>query len=396
MDQHLDAKAISAFRRHELSGAPARAAAAHVESCPSCRGAAAGSAAATVMAAVLVDDSEHLPEDLIARYADQVVDDAERTLVQRHLEACSACGAEIADLLKFVERENVARINEHRHRQKRTPIWSLVAAACLALVIATVAINQRSETDSGPAAAVVPATNAATSTSSEPAATTPAILASVSDDGGRIVLLSNGDVRGADMTPEQSSLVRRALTDRTLPESAVLTSLATSVAALRGSASPQRLTLLQPVGSAVLDDAPAFRWQAVDGATSYKVAVSTEDFRIVAESPALATTTWTPQSTLPRGATYSWQVVAQTPNGEVVAPGVGGAEAKFHVVSAETRAALDSLSHQKSHLVRGLAYAKHGLLLDAEAELAKLAAADPKSPIAQSLLEQVRERLPRR
>jgi hypothetical protein len=84
------------------------------------------------------------------------------------------------------------------------------------------------------------------------------------------------------------------------------------------------------------------------------------------------------------------------PTGEIVAPGLEGAEAKFHVLSAGAARAIQNATRSNSHLARGLVYAKHGLLLDAENELAQVADANPNSPIARSLLADVRSKLPKR
>src|SRR4030095_3468401 len=150
--------------------------------------------------------------------------------------------------------------------------------------------------------------------------------------------------------------------------------------------------LLGPSGTVIATDRPNLRWQSLEGATSYVVSVFDPDFNRVARSAPQAATQWT-SSKLPRGRSYSGEVVAVRNGQEVRSPVAPAPRAQFKILEAEKLRELSNLKKQSpiSHLTLGLTYARFGLLAEAEGQLQVLARENPNSPIATRLLRTVQE-----
>ena len=159
-----------------------------------------------------------------------------------------------------------------------------------------------------------------------------------------------------------------------LERPALLDTLITRGSSLRGTESGITFPLHTPVATAVLDDRPSFRWAATPKAT-YEITVVDLDTGTVAASGTSRTPSWRPETPLPRGRTYAWQVAAETTAGRVVAPGRSAGEARFHVTA-------QSAAEGATPLERGVALAKLGALDDAEREFVTAGATD--------LLQQIR------
>jgi hypothetical protein len=111
----------------------------------------------------------------------------------------------------------------------------------------------------------------------------------------------------------------------------------------------------------------------------------------VAESGPVLGTEWRPSRPLPAGV-YAWQVEARRGDEETMAPGPGSAPAMFRVLTADQARAVESAATAAggSHLALGILYAHRGLVGEAERELEKVVAANPRSATARSLLASVR------
>ena len=136
---------------------------------------------------------------------------------------------------------------------------------------------------------------------------------------------------------------------------------------------------------------PAFRWSALEGATSYVVEVYDEQFKLVASSSELTARSWTIAKPLARGRVYSWQVKAIKDGQEVTSPRPPAPQAKFRVLDqAKANEIMQAKrAYPTSHLTLGLLYADAGLLREAEQEFRLLQRANPDSEIARKLLTQV-------
>jgi hypothetical protein len=150
--------------------------------------------------------------------------------------------------------------------------------------------------------------------------------------------------------------------------------------------------VIAPVATFVREARPTFRWQPLSHARRYKVAIYTDRLERVAASGEVTGTAWTPDVDLKPDTTYQWQVTALTPDGTTLTPAPPQPEARFRLIAADRRQALDrQLSEAgSSNLLRGLAFTRAGLLDEADAAFGALAAANPASPIARDLLANVR------
>ena len=199
---------------------------------------------------------------------------------------------------------------------------------------------------------------------------------------GWFLLRDEGAQRRAGFSPPPDGLkpVLRRAPPIALEKPALLDTLITEAAVLRGTGQGVTFPLHTPVATAVLDDRPNFRWAETPGAT-YEITIVDLDTGTVAASGTSRTPSWRPETPLPRGRTYAWQVAAETTAGRVVAPGRSAGEARFHVTA-------QSAAGGATPLERGVALAKLGALDDAEREL--------DAARADALLQQVRSWRPQR
>jgi hypothetical protein len=220
------------------------------------------------------------------------------------------------------------------------------------------------------------------------------IVAALNDAGGYVMLDRRGRIAGLTaVTPASEQALRTALSTGRAPTPGSIGELVGRPGALLGGASqstPFRLT--SPVGTFVRMDRPTLEWQPLGGADSYTVTVSDSDLNAVATSPPLKDTRWTLPRPLARGGTYVWQVTAMRAGEAVTAPAPPAPEARFRVLS---QAGLDELSaaeraEPSSHLLRGVLYARAGLLDEADHEFQALQQKNPHSPVAQRLLRNLR------
>ena len=149
---------------------------------------------------------------------------------------------------------------------------------------------------------------------------------------------------------------------------------------------------MKPVGTFVLNVRPEFRWQALAGATEYRVGVFDADVKAIETSPALTATSWKSSLTLQRGKVYLWQVTAIKGTEQVVAPAPPAPEAKFAIVDLPTANELFDIESASlgDHFILGRAYARAGLLDEAEEEFQLVPTADSNYFEAQQFLSDLR------
>ena len=223
-------------------------------------------------------------------------------------------------------------------------------------------------------------------------------LIALDDGGGRVMLNRQGRLSGLDeLTPDARSAVSRALRSRQIETPSSLDALAEEEgAALMGSESGgASFALLSPIGKIIREARPAFRWNPPAGAKSYVVSIVDSKFKPVAQSHALDESAWTPDAPLARGAIYYWQVTATLADGtKVTAPAAPAPQARFRIISSKEDDVLTRLEKTSpdSRLARGVAYARAGLIEEAEAELKELLKQNPRSRTARDLLQSLRQR----
>jgi hypothetical protein len=383
VDRHPDSDTLLAFREHRLAGPAVAEVALHMGLCDQCT-AVTPSAGRTALRAFVPSDG-HLSPHLSDAELDVLV---EGRAHHAHLDSCPMCRAEVEDLRRFDAGD---RVTPFRSRPARR--WLLAAAAVFAvLALSAIAFFVRRP---NPAVTPVTASNApvpAPPATVTPATVTPApaVVASLVDGAGRIALLKDGTIAGVvPRSPRDTEDARAVLAGRRIP---IPTFLAAMPGAVRGGGgSTHPLRAVEPFRSAVLEARPRFSWTPVPGARSYRVEVFDADYEEIARSEALNATSWRPSKPLPAGMDLSWHVVADTADGELSSAGSDRAEAVFRVLAPKeaSEVGVGVAQYPDSHLLRGLLYRRHGLLNDAEREFRRLAAQNPDSPIARSLIASV-------
>jgi hypothetical protein len=228
-------------------------------------------------------------------------------------------------------------------------------------------------------------------TQPQPAPAEGQVVAQINDGAGVVALDQEGKLSGADnLPPAYQTLLKNALSSGRVERSSQLQGLTRQSSSLMGSGGDGNgFRVVEPVGTVLLSDKPAFRWSALPDATGYVVEVYDEAFNLVVSSPQLTALNWT--TTLPRGNTYSWQVKATTGGETVTSPRPPAPQAKFRIVdqAKANEIAKARRAYASSHLTLGLLYAEAGLLREAEQEFRLLQKANPNSELARSLLRQI-------
>jgi hypothetical protein len=135
----------------------------------------------------------------------------------------------------------------------------------------------------------------------------------------------------------------------------------------------------------LVTDRPRFRWHA-GGA---RAVVSIFDGpRRVARSGLLNVSEWTPDSPLPRGRTYQWQVELRNGTPHIV-PAPPDPPAAFRVMDEPSLQELSAALRERpdDHLLLAVLYARAGARSDAAKELAAYRAAHANDAAARQLAE---------
>ena len=164
-----------------------------------------------------------------------------------------------------------------------------------------------------------------------------------------------------------NAITRAALASGDIIEPGILRELRLAPSSLRSSAPQSASGALRPTGLVVESDRPRFSWNAVEGATSYRLLLAVRG-RGVARSAALPINEWQPPAPLVRGAVYEWQVIASTPRGEIVLPPPDAPRALFAVLSAPVAEEIAAAKGERPNdsLLLGLLYARAGVVDRAE------------------------------
>ena len=190
--------------------------------------------------------------------------------------------------------------------------------------------------------------------------------------------------------------VERAARTGTVDTPPTLAELSAPREILAGSPPPTTsLRLLAPVGVVVPEERPALQWTPVPEATGYVVYLADAEERTPAlrqEVPA-GVTAWTPPAALAGGTTYEWQVEARCGNESLArAPRPPEPEARFRVLDAPRAAELTEVErlYPQNALILGTAYARAGLMREAEQQFEALAQRYPESGAAKRLQQETR------
>jgi hypothetical protein len=417
--EHLTQKQIEDYSKYRLGPTELLTVDDHVADCEACRlrveaGVNGDAAFFALHGETFGDESTvHLTAEQTAEYVDKNLSGEALQVVTDHLAGCGQCLLAIEDLRAF--RNEVAPSLDREYQPalitpsvakeswfikfgslfRLSPIPAFGGAVLAILLLAVVAwLVWRTPNERQPQIAEAPTPVSQPSPSVEPVTPQPQPVTVVAqlNDGGRVLTLDQeGKLSGADDLPANyRNLVTKALSTQRIEKSSQLQGLTRPPSSLMSSDNQKdQFTVLEPAGSVLLTDKPAFRWSTLEGATGYVVEVYDAQFNLVTSSPQLSNPSWT--TTLPRGNVYSWQVKAIKEGQEITSPRPPAPQAKFRVLD---QAKVNELARAKraygsSHLTLALLYADAGLLREAELELRLVLKSNPSSELARKLLRQV-------
>jgi hypothetical protein len=420
--EHLSQKQVEDYSQHQLGAAELLSVGDHLGECEACRvrveGAMNGEAAFVALHMEAFspngEPGAHLTPDQVAEYVDKNLSGEMLQMVTDHLVSCNECAVAVGDLRAFrneiapsLEREygpvTVPSKSESSWQQRFvsmfriSPVPAFGGAALAVLLLAVTGwLIWRTPRTTEPEVVAVPAPSAQPSPSSEPPSPAlppePASVVAQLNDGQRVLVLDQeGKLSGADdLPPAYQNLLKKTLSTERIDRSSQLQGLTRPPSSLMSSDNQKgEFSVLEPVGSVLKTNQPAFRWSTMEGATGYVVEVYDEQFKLVASSPQLTSPSWA--TTLSYGNVYSWQVKATKDGQELTSPRPPAPQAKFRVLD---QGKLNELTRAKraygsSPLTLALLYADAGLLKEAEQELRLVRKANPNSDLARTLLRQI-------
>ena len=345
--QHLTAAEIQAYAAHQLKEEHVLEISDHVVGCAECRALlrqAEQFRATPVLGNVSYEE--------LADFIDHNLDPVSRREVEQKLAVSPRARAELADLAQF-KREAAASISKQPPQATWLRRWSLPLAASLAAGLAFLWWSVASQPRAG---ALV-----------------------LRDNGARIEIMPDGSLIGGPSLPsELRDSLRSALSQNRLAVPAEVARLRGEKSVLAGAATKEStLRVVAPVGTAVAQSSPEFRWNRDNRATAYRITIAKpSDAQPIANADLpKEQLSWRPPAPLTRGDEYIWQVQALQ-NGEVIAtaPAPPEPEARFRILSDEQEQELEASKQRlgNSHLALALAYARAGLVDEADAQLAVL------------------------
>jgi hypothetical protein len=425
---HLTEQLRHGLLARSLSPAETVAALEHVQTCTSCRDdliALRREKPGSLDDQILppVSGEQHLSADLLAAYADDDLRPAERASIADHLRTCSFCRGIALDLRNF--REELLQLpakdfgpglqgnreqGQHRLQNLQT-VWDRVAewffkpvilgtafAAALAIIVglASTQLFYRPPGQSqvildtirdGSLTFRVTAGGQITPISNQLPDDAVAVLTSSILDLVRSSLPSVHAMRGPSETPEATTNGYSAATKLPAGEYFFSRSIFGAIVALpRATPDPD----VQPNGIVIRDQMPVLSWSPLsDGSSNQTLKLrdcATDQLIIETELPGNIHSFSIPVF-LAHGSFYFWQV---TDNAAKGGPGKT-ASGRFKLISDRDLQSLSSPAALSSHLLKGFLLARAGLFAEADSELTKLAAANPKSPTIVSALNYVRE-----
>ena len=424
MTDHLSAETLRQYQQRVLSAEALLSADDHLANCPRCQNqlelsvqtVAAVTALRTDFAATRAA-AAHLSFEQLTGWLEQTLDTAERKQAAAHLQDCTACADELADLQDFAE-QVAEQVNASTALPTAEPVkrglsdwlglagnplgafaWLKLGVLTAGLLLASVGVWRWWRVAQTPApfvATINPTPSPVASPAALPYATPNTGLAfpRLAFKEGKAELRLNGDglLTGSNfVSAADEKRVQSAWQAGKLETPALLNQLRGNPDQLMGGGNTATFRLLAPVGTIVLSDRPVLRWQALPEAASYVVTVADSTTNFVLTSDALTTNRWTPARPLPRGRSYTWQVVAQRAGQAFKAPANEAPEARFHIVeqTAVNELARVKRAYAGQRLLLGLTYARFGLLAEAEAELKALAQTNPQAEAVHKLWQAV-------
>src|SRR5437016_1761097 len=259
MTDHLTETEVSLFRERAIRPTERERIDSHLAECESClRRILPSENAALVYSelteALLSDSTDepfHLSNADARRYANGLIDQADRVIFESHFDICDQCSEAVQSLAPspLVESVSSSARQAEIPAQQFSPAWSaafqftparavagVLVAACLVLAFVvwlrwhSRAVDQTAQKTTSQTPSNTPGSGSPTRTQTEatkdPTTDQFAVVASLEDNGRKIQLDSKGILVGLEELPEASrSLVRSVLTNKTLSKPEVLDKL---------------------------------------------------------------------------------------------------------------------------------------------------------------------------
>ena len=374
---HLTSDELAAYAARRLAAAETLAASDHLAACDDCRAQLLQLAAAEPEQAG-GEPATNLSYEELTGWLDDELDPLTRREVAATLAHSARARAQLADLTNFRDEMNAAAPRDHSAEQASPqsdaaafPRWIFPLAA--AVVLSGAAMWWVTSSRFGAAEFVK------------------------LRDGERVIAFGEdgrSQALAALPQPVADAVAETIRTGRVVisPE---VTALVGQTGTLAGAGEKQtELRVLEPVGTAVRDARPRFRWSAAPGVSGYTINVMEETSGALVVSQQLPpdATEWQPPEALPAGELYQWEVQALR-DGAVVAnsPKPPEPEARFQVLSEAKLAELEEAKRASngSHLVMAIANARAGLLDEALREFRLLTEQNPDAELPRRLLEQL-------
>jgi hypothetical protein len=356
----------------------------------------------------------HLEYESISDYLDDRLNVSDRKLIEIHLQLCRICHDDVKSLKEFRESsgsepEIKQSIQEYLKRifveKRRMRILNMLPAYNALLILISLVLGMlllisrdlskrqpissgRTETPHPSKTETPPHDHVALPSVSANIADPPKAVKEVRladaiiDRGRKYGLDERGNTRGLGYLPED---IREDMADvlrgKPINRASALDDLADTVTYLRGNIEGKRdISLIEPVGTLIIQDRPLLKWKVLKDATSYVVDIVDESFNPIAQSRNLSSPEWAVDVTLERDAVYLWQVSAfrNEERIEFDRNRIG----KFRVISVEKLNQVEiARKRYSSHLALAVFYVKAGLLDDARSELKKLISRNPQSKL---------------
>ncbi len=431
MTDHISTEQMAAFRARTLGAEEFAAAARHLAHCEICMETFRGVSRERKRTAFSVVDlslehwlkDEHFDSGQLVAYADDRLDGIGQEMADAHLKTCAGCREELRHFLEYKRRIEPWLREEETAAEPLPKPWKLwdwflhvgkpafvaTAAAILALLALGLVVfranirpnDHTAKSSPSPAFSISPNPSPSTEASVTMQTPTPnpspspgALIASLNDNGKRVLVDASGEIRGVEgVPPPLAQSIKDALLAKEFKRPGALSDLDGVSGSLRGEDGKSLFALLAPLRTVLAEERPAFEWEPLKDATSYQVFIGDLKHReTVTSEPLPATTTqWTPPAPLKRGRLYSWAVTAKVNGEDVTSPGASAPEMKFKILEEGKARDLAALKKRpRSHLALGVFYANAGMAAEADREFQMLAEENPQSPIAARLLRAVR------
>jgi len=369
---------------------------------------------------VSIGPEEHPSDDLLAAYADNYLEAAERATIADHLDSCEFCREIIADLGHFRDQlqqlpaKNYTpslqqpRDRNQRRQWSRPAFWDGVAewftkplslgipvAAVVVVIVGLVATRSFLWPAQNQPSVDTIQDGSLTFRVSASGQLTPS-SASLPDDAvavlvGSILDLAHSQfpslhlMRGVSETPGVTASDSKEETK--LPTGEYFFSrkiFGTIVALPRATPDPD----VQPNGIVISETIPVLSWSPVsDSSQTLTVRDCATDQVIVETQVPENGHSFAIPVALQRGGFYLWQVAGHATDGRAPEKAASG---RFKVASDSDLRSIASPAALSSHLLKAFLLARAGLFAEAEAELTKLEASNPKSQTIAMALEYVR------